>query len=89
MPRTSAEVLADITTVNSAIQEIIQGTRLTQLRVGSGDYVRLYTMQECTVEILQDLLAQLNQELALIQGVAPITFRQMSNIPLTVVKFRA
>lgn len=88
MPRTLAEVQADLTTVNSALQELISGNRLTQLRLGSGDFARFYQYQEITFENLTLLKNELLQELAVLSDESPLKFRKMCNIPLTVVKFR-
>jgi hypothetical protein len=88
MPRTLAEVQADLTTVNSALQELISGNRLTQLRIGSGDFARFYQYQEITFENLTLVKNELLQELAILNSEPAITFRKMCNIPLTVVKFR-
>ena len=88
MPRTVEEVRAELTTVNSAIQELISGRRLTQLRVGSGDFARLYVHQEISLDNLQSLRADLLQELAQLENTDGITFRKESNIVMVTSKFR-
>lgn len=88
MPRTILEVQAELTTVNAAIQELITGTRLTQLRVGSGDFARLYVNQEVSLENLQLIKQQLLQELAALENTDGITFRTNSNVRTVTRKFR-
>lgn len=87
--RTIAEVQADLTTVNAAIQDLIAGKRITQLRIGSGDFTRWLNYQEITYEVLKAEQADLIQELASLQTENQMKFRTMGNIPLTVTKFRA
>jgi hypothetical protein len=89
MARTIAEVQADLTTVNAALQNLIAGKRITQLRFGSGDFARQYQYQEITYDVLKAEQADLTQELAALQSEPQMQFRTMSNIPLTVSKFRA
>lgn len=88
MPRTILEVQAELTTVSAAIQELITGTRLTQLRVGSGDFARLYTHQEVSLENLQEIRQQLLQELAALENTDGIVFRTNSNVRTITRKFR-
>ena len=88
MARTIAEVQADLTTVNSALQNLISGKRITLLRLGSGDFARQYQYQEITYEVLKAEQNELTQELAALQSVSQLQFRTMSNVPLTVSKFR-
>jgi hypothetical protein len=88
MPRTILEVQAELTTVSAAIQELITGTRLTQLRVGSGDFARLYTHQEVSLENLQEIKQQLLQELADLENTDGIVFRTNSNVRTITRKFR-
>lgn len=88
MAKTLAQVQAELVTVNAAIQEVISGTRLTQLRVGSGDFARLYVNQEVSLESLyaiQALLLAEEQQLVSSDG---IKFRKETHIPLVVTKFR-
>ena len=89
MARTSTEIQADLTTVYSAIQDLIAGKRITQIRLGSGDFTRLYQYQEITYEVLKAEQNDLIQELAAIEGQPQMAFRSMTNIPLNVTKFRA
>lgn len=89
MARTIAEVQADLTTVNAALQNLIAGKRITQLRLGSGDFARQYQYQEITYDVLKAEQADLTQELAALQSEPQMQFRTMSNIPLNISKFRA
>jgi hypothetical protein len=89
MARTVIQVQADLTTVNSALQDLIAGKRLTQLRLGSGDFQRHYNYQEITYDVLKAEQADLTQELAALQSTPQMQFRTMSNLPLNVTKFRS
>ena len=88
MPRTIEEVRAELNTVNSAIQSLIAGNRLTQLRVGSGDFARLYVNQEISLESLRQIRAELLQELSELENTDGIKFRKDSNIVMVTGKFR-
>ena len=87
MARTEAVIQAELTTINSALQELISGTKITKLQVGSGEFVRTYNFEQITYENLkaeqQQLIAELNSILSTEQG---LTFRKMSSIPLAVEK---
>lgn len=87
MPRTILEVQAELNTVNSAIQQLIAGTRLTELRVGSGDFARLYRYQEISLDNLQAIRDELLQELANLNQEDGLQFRKMSSVLLKVTKF--
>jgi len=88
MPRTILEVQAELNTVNSAIQQLIAGTRLTELRVGSGDFARMYKHQEISLDALQDIRDGLLQELAELNQENGLQFRKMSTVQLKVTKFQ-
>jgi hypothetical protein len=87
MPRTILEIQAELTTVSAAIQDLIAGRRLTELRVGSGDFARLYRYQEITLDNLQAIRDELIQELAVLNQENGLQFRKMSNVLLKVTKF--
>ena len=89
MARTITEVQADLDIVNAAIQDLIAGKRLTQLRIGSGEFTRLYQYQDINYEVLKAEQADLIQELAALQAQPQMQFRTMSHIQLDVNKFRA
>lgn len=88
MARTKTEIQSDLDIVNAAIQNLISGKRLTQLRIGSGDFARLYQYSEISYDVLKGLKDELTQELASITAdVNGMTFRKQTHIPLTVKKF--
>lgn len=89
MARTVTEVQAELDTVNAALQELIAGRRLTQLRIGSGEFARLYQYQELTFDALKSEQQDLMMELRSLESESTsIKFRSNANIPLTVVKHR-
>ena len=87
MPRTILDVQTELTTVSAAIQDMIAGKRITELRVGSGDFARLYRYQEITLNNLQAIRDELIQELADLNGEGILQFRNMSSVLLKVTKF--
>ena len=87
MPRTILDVHTELTTVSAAIQDMIAGKRITELRVGSGDFARLYRYQEITLNNLQAIRDELIQELADLNGEGILQFRNMSSVLLKVTKF--
>ena len=80
-----AEAESQLTTVNSAIEQLLSGKRINQLRVGSGSFQRLYVYSETT---LQDLVAYRNELLGIIDALSDSTptFRTNAHIPLVVSK---
>lgn len=88
MARTLKQVQAELTTVNAALQNIIAGKRVTSLDIGSGEFRRSYSYQEITYDMLKAEQAELTQELAALETTPQMNFRTMTNIPLTVGKFR-
>lgn len=82
---TLAEAQAQLTTVNAAIDQLLSGNRLTQLRVGSGTFQRLYTYQEISLESLTALRNELNSVIDALSPAIPI-FRNNATIPLKVSK---
>lgn len=88
MARTVTEVQAELDTVNAALQELIAGKRLTQLRIGSGEFARLYQYQEITFDTIKTEQQDLLMELATLENAQnSISFRNNSFVPLTVNKF--
>lgn len=85
MARTATEIQSELDTVNAALQELISGKRLTQLRIGSGEFSRLYEYQEITYEVLKQEQANLTAELSTLES-TELKFRT-SYVPLTVNKF--
>ena len=79
------EATAQLVTVNAAIQQLIEGKRLKELRVGSGNFQRLYMYSEISLEALKTLQQEL---LITIDSYAPATavFRTNAHIPMVVGK---
>lgn len=91
MARTINQVQAELDTVNAALQELIAGTRLTRLRVGSDDSLREYNfLSDSYTNIYNTLIAEkdaLTIELNQLNGNTEMTFRKSSHVKLTVTKF--
>lgn len=87
MARTSQQIQAELSTINAALQELVSGTRLTRLQVGSGEFARIYEHQELSYENLKQEKAELVAELATLTPTETMTFRTNSSIPLVVSKF--
>jgi hypothetical protein len=83
---TLSEAQLQLTTINAAIQDIISGKRITQLRIGSGDFQRLYHYSEITIESLTTLRSEIRNIInTLTPDVKPV-FRTNATIPLVVHK---
>jgi len=82
---TLEEAKAQLLTVNVAIQDLIAGKRITQLRIGSGNFSRLYVNQEVNLE---SLVAYRDELLNVINELEkkPMTFRTNAHIPTIVRK---
>ena len=65
---TLAEAQAQLLTVNAAIEQLINGKRVTELKVGSGAFQRAYRYQEITMD---SLLALRDELLATIASLSP------------------
>ncbi len=80
------EVQRQLTQVNIAIETLIQGKSLVELRVGSGNFQRLFRYGDVTLVDLKtyrrELLDQIN---SLTPNIVPI-FRSGACIPLVVRK---
>lgn len=81
------EATAQLATVNAAIEALIQGKRLKELRVGSGSFQRLYTFSEITIESLKEHRDELLAEINALSATTP-TFKTNMTIPLIVSKDR-
>ena len=79
------ELKDQLTTVQAAITSLLEGKRLTSLRVGSGTFQRLYTYQEIDLEHLVMLRDELRENIA-IQEPDTVTFRTKAHIPMVVGK---
>lgn len=80
---TLAEANTQLTTVNSAIEQFVQGKRLTSLKVGSGAFQRSYDYTDLTLEALKAHRQELLQIIDNYEGNLP-TFRINATIPLIV-----
>lgn len=88
MARTAVEIQFDLDTINSAIQDLLTGKRISELRLGSGDFARLYRFQDITYDTLQEERSNLLNELAQTTNTTEIVFRKQSHVQLRVTKFR-
>lgn len=82
---TLVELQADLATVNAAIQQIIQGKRVTQLLVGSGTFRRQYTYQEISLDMLKGLRDELLAQINILAPTTPV-FKTNMTIPMVVGK---
>lgn len=91
MARTITQVQTELDTINAALQELIAGTRLTRLRIGSDDSLREYNfLSDSYTNIYNTLIAEkdaLTLELNQLSGNTEMTFRKSSHVKLTVTKF--
>jgi len=75
-------------TVNAAIQQLVDGKRVSELQVGSGQFARRYKYQDISVDSLvilrNELLATIN-EINQAAGKLPVFARNMQ-IPMVVSK---
>jgi len=85
MKITLEEAERQLLTVNAAIEALIAGKRLNQLRVGSGTFARLYVFSEITLENLKQHRDELLSVIGGLEDVAP-EFTKNMHIPLIVSK---
>jgi len=81
MTRTVTVIQEELATVNAAINTLLTGDRLIELRVGSGDSSRLYRNQEIKLETLYKLRKQLTDELNDATG-EPVAFHRGGFVPM-------
>lgn len=86
MARTAVAIQADLDIVNAALGELIAGTKLTRLQLGSGEFARTYEFGELTYENLKQEKSELQAELNTLTTTNDIIFRNVSSIPLVVTK---
>ena len=88
MSRTQQELIQDITDISNAMSAIVQGKRVTRLKLGNGAFQREYQYQEITYDSLLAERSALRAELDTLQGIKPSasSFRS-SSVPLVVSKF--
>ncbi len=79
------EITIQLATVNAAIQQLMEGKRIHELRVGSGTFQRLYVYSEVTLDSLMALRRELLEMLQDLEEALP-RFRINSTIPLLVSK---
>lgn len=82
---TLVEAEAQLETVNAAIEALISGKRINQLRVGSGTFARLYVFSELTLDNLKQHRDELLAIIDTLEESVPI-FRTHATIPLVVSK---
>lgn len=81
------ELKGQLATVQSAISELLAGTKRRTLVVGSGSFSRRYEFTETTLQELTDLRERLLQQICAIEGANTLpTFRSNATIPLVVDK---
>ena len=80
-----AEAQAQLITVNAALQDIISGKRIAELRIGSGDFQRLLRYQEVTFDELKTLQQELMITVDSYAQAKPV-FRTNAHIPMVVKK---
>jgi hypothetical protein len=83
---TITEAEAQLLTVNAAIQQLIDGKRLTQLEIGSGSFKRVYKNQEINLSDLLTLRNELRNIISALQPTVQPIFRTNCSIPLLVDK---
>jgi hypothetical protein len=79
------ELQLQLATIQAAITTLVEGKRLSSLRVGSGTFQRLYQFQEINLEHLRELRDELLEAIAVIAP-AEVTFKTNMHIPLIVSK---
>ena len=84
--RTLIEVQTELSAVNAAIQSLLEGKRVNEFRVGSGEFIRTYRHTEVNLDSLRDLRNELLNEIASLTPCATPVFRCNATIPLVVHK---
>jgi len=79
------EARAQLLTVNVAISDLVAGKRIVELRVGSGNFQRLYRFGDVNLETLKALQSELLQVISTYDNSKPV-FRTNATIPLIVGK---
>jgi hypothetical protein len=83
---TQAEALALLSKVNIAIEDILTGKRVTELRIASADFTRHYRYDSITLDSLQAFKSDLLDYLSTLEPTVTPIFRTNSCIPLIVRK---
>jgi len=79
------EAKIQLATVNAAIQTLISGKRISELRVGSDGFQRLLRYQEITIESLREIQKELLILIDSYESNKP-KFRTNAHIPMVVTK---
>ena len=79
---TLAEAEAQLLQINVAIQDLILGKRISELKVGSGEFSRWYKFEEVTLEALTAYRTELRSIIAALTPAAVPIFRANACIPL-------
>lgn len=79
------EAKSQLQTVNAAIEAIIAGKSIKELRVGSDNFMRMFIYSDTTLQELKDYRAELYQIIDAWEGTTP-TFRTNATIPLVSTK---
>jgi hypothetical protein len=79
--RTVTVIEQEITTINAAIAEILSGNKLKVLRVGSGDFARLYQEHDLNLTELYKIRQSLYDELAVADN-TPKSFNLGGFVPM-------
>jgi len=83
---TLAEAELQLTQVNIAIQSLISGTRINELKLGSAEFSRWYKYGDVTLEALTAYRSELQAIIAALVPVPQAIFRTNACIPLVVRK---
>lgn len=85
MAITLTEAQSQLASINAAIEQLVQGKRVTQLVVGSGSFRRQYTYQEISLEMLKELRDDLLKTIDVLEPATP-NFKSNMTIPMLVGK---
>lgn len=79
---TLEEAESQLSTVNIAISQLIAGKRIQQLKIGSGEFARLLTYEQVTLNDLTTLQSELRSIIAALSPAVTPVFRTNACIPL-------
>lgn len=86
---TLSEIETALSSVNTAIAQLIAGKRLLELRVGSGNFARNFRYGEVTLDALKEYRDELMQLRNSVLPSSTTQFRSNATIPLIVKKARS
>lgn len=81
---TLAEAQAELTIVNIAIQDLIEGKRLNEHKFATGEFSRWYKFSDVTLDSLTAYRRELRSLIASLEPEIMPVFRSNSCIPLVV-----